>query len=192
MISKTKRVPVEELKQTISYDDTLNLFERKREAISCINPINKNKQNEFMWILEKQTGSPFNEIEWEQDYFNGESQTLCICSKNIELIYTIKHVPTNQSFVVGSECIKKISKNLYNKIFKEKCRVCNSVILDKRTKLGKNNICSYSCNNGIFRFGNNKNKTITEVPKNYCEWLYKQHWVKDTLKELIKTIVLKI
>ena len=192
MISKTKRVPVEELNQTILYDHTLNLFERKHDAIACINPINKNKQHEFLWILEKQTKSPFNENEWKEDYFTGEGNTLCICSKNIELIYTIKHVPTNQSFVVGSECIKKISKNLYNKIFKEKCRVCSSVILDKRTKLGKNNICSYSCNKGIFRFGNNKNKTITEVPKNYCEWLYKQHWVNDTLKELIKTIVLKI
>jgi len=192
MISKTKRVPVEELNQTLSYDHILNLFERKRDATTCINPINKNKQHEFMWILEKQTGSPFNEIEWEQDYFNGESQTLCICSKNIELIYTIKHVPTNQSFVVGSECIKKISKNLYNKIFKEKCRVCNLPILDKRTKLGKNNICSNACKKGIFRFGNHKNKTITEVPKTYCEWLFKQQWVDDTLKELIKTIVLKI
>ena len=192
MISKTKRVPVEELNQTILYDHTLNLFERKHDAIACINPINKNKQHEFLWILEKQTKSPFNENEWKEDYFTGEGNTLCICSKNIELIYTIKHVPTNQSFVVGSECIKKISKNLYNKIFKEKCRVCSSVILDKRTKLGKNNICSYSCNKGIFRFGNHKNKTITEVPKTYCEWLFKQQWVDDTLKELIKTIVLKI
>ena len=189
---KTKRIPVEELKEVISYDNALDLFERKRDAITCINPINKNKQHEFVWILEKQTKSPFNENEWRQHCFTGQEETLCICSKNIKLNYTIKHVPTNQSFLVGSECIKKISKNLYNKIFKEKCRVCNSPILDKRTKLGRINICSNACNKGIFTYGKHYNKTITEVPKTYCEWLYKQHWLDDTLKELIKTIVLKI
>ncbi len=188
-MSSVKRVPVEELSKAISYNPYLHVYERNPTQTKLINPISKNKQDEFLWILEKQTGSIFHEDDWEEQITCQDREGLCICSKNIENIYTIKHKPTSQSFVVGSECIKKISKNLHNKIFKEKCVVCDDPILDKRTILGKKNICSYECDNSILHFGKYKNIPIKKVPVSYLEWLCKQDWCRKNVKDRITEVL---
>ena len=188
-MSSIKRVPVEELSNAISYNPYLHVYERNSNQTKLINPINKNKEDEFLWILEKQTGSIFHEDDWEDQITCQDRKGLCICSKNIQNVYTIKHKPTSQSFVVGSECIKKISKNLYNKIFKDKCVVCDEPILDKRTKLGKKNICSDECDKSILHFGKYKNIPIKKVPVSYLEWLCKQEWCKNNVKDRITEIL---
>lgn len=181
-----KRIPVELLDDVISYNSHLGVYERDATATKCINPVNRNKPCEFLWILEQQTKSPFDEDDWEHEEVNtSQHDALCICSQRITHAYTIKHIPTEQSFLVGSECVRKISKSLYNEIVKEKCVVCAAPILDKRTKLGKKNICSAACNVSILPFGKYKGHELSTIPVSYLEWLYKQEWVSENIKDLI-------
>lgn len=187
------RIPVEELNEVLTYNTHLGVYERDATATKCINPVNRNKPCEFLWILEQQTKSPFDEDDWEHDEVNTcQHDALCICSQKITHSFTIKHIPTDQSFLVGSECVRKISKSLYNEIVKDKCVVCAAPILDKRTKLGKKNICSAACNVSILPFGKYKGQEITTIPISYLEWLYKQDWVSENIKDLITYNVFEV
>ncbi len=180
------KIPVEAINPVISYNSIQDVFQRNNTATKCINPINKGKHDEFLWILQTQTNCIFNADEWEQDDLaTNQDNALCICSQKIEHTFKIKHTPTGYSFIVGSECIKKISKSLYNKFFKPKCAVCGCPILDKRTKLGKKNLCSEACNSSVLPFGKYKNQELSTIPVSYLEWLYKQEWVNAHTKSLI-------
>ena len=186
MQSNPSRVPVHTVNEIISYNSRQNMFERKHEKTKCINPINNSKHYEFLWVLQQQTNCSFNENEWEPDILSPSLEdALCICSQKIRYKYKIKHTPTGQSFLVGSECIKKISKNLYNSVIKPKCIICGNPILNRRTRLGKKNICSVECNSMVMPFGKYKNQNITTVPLSYLEWIYKQDWVNVKLKNMI-------
>jgi len=181
-----KRIPVEAIDQVISYNSIQDVFMRDATATKCINPVSISKHDEFLWILQKQTNCIFNSDEWEQDELaTTQDDALCICSQRIEHTFRIKHTPTGYSFIVGSECIKKISKSLYNSIFKTKCVVCSNPILDRRTKLGKKNLCSENCNSSVLPFGKYKNQELSTIPVSYLEWLYKQEWCSAHTKGLI-------
>lgn len=165
-----KRPPT--VDDAVRYDTASQAYIRKIDNKQLINPIsNKNKQNEFLWIIEKLTGTPFNETEW-----NGietiSDISMCICSQEISHVYLIKHIPSNKQFLVGSQCVKKISTKLAGIITHDKCKKCSEPVMDKRTKYGKLGFCSRECMY-LVPFGKHKGKTIDELPRSYISWMNK-------------------
>jgi hypothetical protein len=180
------KIPVEEIDSVISYNSIQDAFQRKDSATKCINPVSRDKQNEFLWVLEKTTNCKFNESEWEHDQMDSnEEPGLCVCSQQIQYTFKIKHTPTGKAFIVGSECVKKFSQSLYHQLVKPKCVICSTPILDRRTKLGKLNMCSEACSSSVLPFGKYKNQELSTIPVSYLEWLYKQDWVDGRIKNMI-------
>ena len=177
-------------KRYIFNDEVLiqdNGFLRRNEKFkSLINPIEKNKHAEFIYIIEQKTNTKFNEEEWFViDCIPQSLKAYCICSNPIENLYYIKHVPTDLTFLVGSKCISKISTKLYLDMKKSKC-ICGNLILDRREKYGRLGYCSKTCVPLKLNFGKHKGKLITEVDKSYIKWLYGVENLYDDLRENIK------
>ena len=112
----------------------------------------KDHYYEFLWVIENITKEEFDEKNWkvdnqsfDYDYGGGESH--CICCHVIHNSFTITHIPTNNSFEVGSKCVKKVSNELYRRITTKKdlCKTCREPKVDKRTNIGKKGYCSTSC-----------------------------------------------
>jgi len=180
------RIPTELIEDTLVYNSNLEAYQRKDNATKCINPVSKDKQNEFLWLLEKKTNCKFNESEWEHDEMDcHEDPGLCVCSQQIQYTFRIKHTPTGKAFIVGSECVKKFSQSLYHQLVKPKCVICSAPILDRRTRLGKLNMCSEACSSSVLPFGKYKNQELSTIPISYLEWLFKQDWVNDRTKNMI-------
>jgi len=163
-------------KRYIFNDDVLiednGIFKRNEKFKSLINPIEKNKHTEFIYIIEQKTKTKFNEKDW-------------FVINPIENLYYIKHVPTDLTFLVGSKCILKISTKLYLDMIKTKC-ICGNLILDRREKYGRLGYCKKTCMPMKINFGKHKGKLITEVEKSYIKWLYNLENLYDDLKENIK------
>tara|TARA_R100000951_G_scaffold8227_1_gene7470 strand:- start:508 stop:1074 length:567 start_codon:yes stop_codon:yes gene_type:complete len=161
---------------------------RNYNKTHLINPIEKNKEREFIYIIEKKTNEIFNEKNWNAISIispNDSDKSYCICSQKIETLYYIQHIPTELIFAVGSNCVNKISNKLYLDIVKTKC-ICGENILDRRTSSGRLGYCSKKCMPMIIKFGKYKNKLITDIPESYIKWLYKLENIYDDLKENIK------
>ena len=177
-------------KRYIFNDDVLiednGILRRNEKFKSLINPIEKNKHAEFIYIIEQKTNTKFNEEEWFViDCIPQSLKAYCICSNPIENLYYIKHVPTDLTFLVGSKCISKISTKLYLDMKKSKC-ICGNLILDRRNKYGRLGYCSKTCVPLKLNFGKHKGKLITEVDKSYIKWLYGVENLYDDLRENIK------
>jgi dGTP triphosphohydrolase len=86
------------------------------------------KHHEFIFILEyfiNQKLSDTNEEDWEKldweerdpaEVAEVADWRLCICNQDICDLCPILHKPTNKSFIVGNECIKKNIPKLYEKL----------------------------------------------------------------------------
>ena len=116
------------------------------------NDIKKDHYYEFLWVIENITKEEFDEMNWKVDnqsfdYDYGDVGSHCICCHGIHNSYTITHIPTNNSFEVGSDCVKKISNELHRRITTKKdlCKTCREPEVDKRTNVGKEGYCSESC-----------------------------------------------
>jgi hypothetical protein len=112
----------------------------------------KNMKDEFMFILEKVTGKIFNPDEY--DGINNIEQAeegvkaYCICTKQIYNIHKITHIETQTTFQVGSECINKVDcrvGGLYDKITKDRCKICSSLLLNKISQPMRSGYCSNIC-----------------------------------------------
>lgn len=156
----------------VRYDVSVDAYVRRIDATSLINPVsNKNKRKEFIWVIEDITETPFNESEWTGREIESDI-SMCICSQAVCHTYSIHHLPTGQNFLVGSQCVQKISPTLATIITHDKCKKCSSPVLDKRTKFGKLGFCSRKCMY-IVPFGKHKGKTIDELPRSYMAWMNK-------------------
>jgi len=173
-----KRVPVEKLErlpEDAVMDVGTNLFVRKLNEPTPINPISKSKKNEFLWIVEGITKHKFNELEWCGEEIVDDISR-CICSQHIEHAYNIRHKPTGSEFRVGSQCVKKVSQELFDIITHDACKSskCQRPVLDKRTACGKKGYCTESCRlNNTLTFGKYKGYDLKDVPQNYWDWINK-------------------
>ena len=105
------------------------------------------KHHEFIFILEyfiKQKLSDTNEEDWEEldwkkrdpaEVAEDEDWRLCVCNQDICDLCPILHIPTNKSFIVGNECIKKNIPKLYEKLQyqRKQCRQ-QKKLAEKRVK----------------------------------------------------------
>jgi len=141
------------LKDLIEYNKTGKFFKRKTPHREL-----KNKSTQFLKIIEKTIKRKFIPDEWidyhpinEYDLYEiyKDVGTHCICSQSINNLYFIKHIETGKAFQVGSECVKKISIQLFNKLTKKKCKVCDEILMDGRATLAKRGLCSYACESKI-------------------------------------------
>ena len=171
----------------VRYDISVDAYVRRIDATSLINPVcNKNKRNEFIWVIEDITETQFNESEWTGREIESDI-SMCICSQAVCHTYSIHHLPTGHNFLVGSQCVQKISPTLATIITHDKCKKCSEPVLDKRTKCGKLGFCSEECMWKVellsvqdrlkrkYRvpFGKHKGKKIEELPKSYLTWMNK-------------------
>jgi hypothetical protein len=85
------------------------------------------------WCVAK--GYPQGEKDEDEDI------KLCICNHEIDYIHYIQHKRTGIIAAVGSDCVKKVDKNLYKKITKDLCNICEDEPLDKRTIEGREGKC---------------------------------------------------
>ena len=105
------------------------------------------KHHEFIFILEyfiNQKLSDTNEEDWEELFWEERDPAevalvgdwrLCICNQDICDLCPILHKPTNKSFIVGNECIKKNIPKLYEKLqYQKKERRQQKKLAEKRVK----------------------------------------------------------
>ena len=104
---------------------------------------------------------------------------MCLCSTHIDYNYSITHLPTGKQFVVGSECVKKISKDFYKVIKSDRCRVCYEPILDKRPMYGRDGYCSLVCEYPKMKFGKYKGSRIDTLPITYINWFIENVQPRD-------------
>lgn len=166
------------------------IFKRAFETKKRTNTMEK----EFIYILEKQCGSPFAPNDWDpHDYTEYDYDTnkqSCICTHEIKHLYMITHKPTNISFQVGSDCIFKLGDigltQKMHKVIKSRkmreigciCIYCAEPLLDRRKKVQREGFCDKSCMakmNYVIPFGKHKGKLLVELlcMKNdtYLDWV---------------------
>ena len=85
------------------------------------------------------------ETSFEVETYDDDDIINCCCSKIIKQKYLLTHKPTNITFIVGSNCIKKAIPYLSADFFKEKCKQCKIVAINKKTNVGKLGFCSSIC-----------------------------------------------
>lgn len=191
-VSKKKPKPTNEelLDEAVYYDEIKDCWCRCSNTL-C-NPKGKNQAVEFLWVLESITETEFIESEWKNltdgdemsDAITDNNQDgMCICSHPISHSYIITHTPTNNSFEVGCDCVKKISPHLYNVLTKTPCKWCDHPILDRRRIHGRYGYCSKDCYEGCqLWFGKYKGNSILDVPNTYLHWVVRTHQNKPFLK----------
>jgi len=170
-------------------EETPGILMRNPKFKTLINPVQKDKRHELIWIVEKKTKHKWNKAEWALAGILKKHipDSKCICSHSIHDIYFIEHLPTSKIFGVGSECVTKINSKLQPT--KKSCKVCLEPIIDGRTAIAKKECCSYKCllefTKIKFHFGKHKGKHITSEPE-YCKWLLTEDWVYEDLKADIR------
>ncbi len=168
------RIPVERLPQDVVEENGDGRYARRLDALVPVNPVSRrSKKSEFIWIVEGITGQEFNANDWNGCESEGNSK-YCICSQAIEHQYTITHKPTNISFSVGSQCVKKVSQHLYDIITHDQCGAydCSRPVMDKRRKAGRCGYCSDTCHEGsTLSFGKYKDADIQTIPDSYWKWM---------------------
>lgn len=170
---KVKRVPVERLPQDVVEEIGDGHYARRLDALVPVNPVSRSKKSEFIWIVEGITGKEFDSNEWTGKESVGDSK-YCICSQAIEYQYIITHKPTNISFSVGSQCVKKVSQHLYDIITHTPCKAydCTRPVMDKRRKAGRCGYCSDTCHEcSTLTFGKYKDADIQTIPDSYWKWM---------------------
>lgn len=170
---KVKRVPVEWLPQDVVEENEYGQYARRLDALFPVNPVSKSKKNEFTWIVEGITEQEFNEDDWSGYETVGDSK-YCICSQAIEHQYIITHKPTNIKFCVGSQCVKKVSQDLFDLITHPTCVAtgCKDPVMDQRTKHGRCGYCSDTCHeDSTLTFGKYKDVNIRTIPDSYWRWM---------------------
>lgn len=165
--------PQLEFTDAVTFDEKTQRYKRKGDMPSPINPVNKhNKHAEFLWIVESITGEPFiyDNTKWTGKEISNGDCSMCLCSTHIDYNYEITYLPTSKKFIVGSECVKKISKEFYKVIKADRCRVCYEPVLDKRPSHGRDGYCSKTCEYPKMKFGKYKGMRIDTLPLNYIDW----------------------
>ena len=116
------------------------------EFIDALNYLNNNStyhKNEidFWDVPEKSQGDSCCEDEY------CECNMKCVCGHHIRNLYYLQNIEETVTCLVGSECVKKASTDLYNKLVKDKCLICKEVLMDKRKEYQRDGYCSNECYN---------------------------------------------
>lgn len=78
-------------------------------------------------LKEKYDGKDFTHGRCSED----DTEGYCICGKEINNLYFIKHIKTGVEFQVGSKCIEKLDYNLHKKMTAVECQYCGKEICNK-------------------------------------------------------------
>lgn len=195
----------EDLRPLFSYDPVYMCYIR-----NCPQLVTNNMYKEFLYVFEKQYGK-FEEDDYkivactikdevdgldclyEDNPFEGE---LCCCTHPIKNLYYIENIKHKQAWLVGSECVKKVSSTLYEQTRKYKiktqrkregkiCGFCEEPLVDLRKKYQKIGYCDYRCykkSQYKINFGKHKGKILNEFVYTKNGFNYVQ-WVKKVLKD---------
>ena len=112
--------------------------------------------------------------DYDIEFAGDETNDVCICSQPIHHLFYILHIPSGITFKVGSECVHKISRELYLVLTKGACKFCGKGIKDRRRTPCKNGFCGDECYAwGGYRlsFGKNRGTRLSKIPNGYAAWL---------------------
>ena len=160
---------MKKIDEILKYNKKFKYFYRPLENNEQI--FNKNKLTEFTNIIETKLNRPFKADEWTSyipdNICDSEDDEMyrCICSKKIKHLYYIKHIETDISFQVGSECVKKLDNELGLGLTKNKCKICDNFIMDNRKKCSKKDCCSDFCMNKLCKLCD---KPLTNLKYTIC------------------------
>ena len=184
---KKEKIP-QTIDDVVEFDETTQRYKRKDNMSSPINPVNKSKHQEFLWIIENITEEPFvyDNLKWTGREISNGGCGMCLCSTHIDYNYEIAHLPTGKKFIVGSECVKKISKDFYKVIKADRCRVCYEPVLDKRPSHGRDGYCSKECEFPKMKIGKHKGQRIDTLPLYYINWFIENIVIRDEKTKKIK------
>jgi hypothetical protein len=117
----------------------------------------------------------------------------CICGQHIYKLYYINNKAIKDTIygdlfpkitcLVGSCCVQKTSttNELYNRLTKDRCKVCDETLLDRRKEFQKDGYCSQKCSwwpkCGKWPIAKGKTTTYHDLCKTnikYAEWCLKK------------------
>ena len=167
------------------------------EFLDALNYLNNNRdyhENEINFWVEDENIDVCQGDDCCEEVDYCDCNKKCICGHHIRKLYYIQNIEDTISCLVGCCCIKKVSEDLYSRLTKEKCKVCNATLMDRRLKYQNNDYCSKDCSNwnlcGKWTITLRGEKTtyfdlITTNPKG-AEWCYTKLSLKPPLKYYIE------
>ena len=189
-ISKPEK-PVKTIWDAVAYTD--GYYRRKTTAVKPCRPFDpikdtasQIKHSELLWIIEGVTDCSFNYNPdiWTGDVWEQEDSSMCLCSQKVKHNFVIIHIPSDKKFIVGSECIKKVSPALHKAILSGKCKICSKPALDRRCTHGREGYCSKECMPSKMPFGKYKGIRLDAIPIDYMEFLIKKFTHSKLMEEL--------
>ena len=99
--------------------------------------------------------------------------------------------PEHDTFIVGSECIKKVSPDFYKAILADKCKTCQSPVPSKRPTFGREGYCCKECMPEKIKFGKHKGTRLDALPMDYMKFLVSKFAPSPLMEELKKMIEFK-
>jgi hypothetical protein len=155
-------------------------------------------QTEFMWVIETQFGS-FISTDWiavEVDDISDQIDSHCICTHSISNLFYITHIPSDMTFQVGSECVRKLNTELdeglgtilkkrRNKKKGNTCHYCDEPLIDLRRVYQRDGYCNRQCYakmSYVVPFGKHSGKILVEL---ICTKIGRSYtnWVKQMIKQ---------
>jgi len=193
------------LRQLFYYNPITDCYIRHND-----NKLTSNYSTEFLYVFQTQYGE-FNENDYKVVGYNIKNESdalfdgyvdnpnegsICCCTHPIKNFYYIQNIKHNQTWLVGSECVKKVSYYLYQQTLKYKkqhermaegriCGYCENVLIDLRKKIQKKGYCDINCyrkSQYKINFGIHKGKILNEFVYTKKGFDYIQ-WVKSVLKK---------
>ena len=165
------------------------------------NDTSENMKKTFNQCLFAIIGKSFVPDDWTNGIkgYEDDNTNYCICGHVIHNLFFIKHKPTGVQVQVGSECVKKIDKNLYKRITSDNfCLLCDDAI-GKKLTIHKQGFCSDTCkkNNPIGTwtcyFNKHKGLTYNDIFKKDRQYFKILLDNVDTLHDSIKNwIIIKL
>jgi len=116
-------------------------------------------------------------------YCLDETYEYCVCGHKIKYNHTATCVETGKSFIVGSDCIETVCKEMSYKLFR-KCQICKEPASSKSS-----NLCTTckkmvtSCDKNV---GEGKYSTLPyrAVPQDYKDFIRKSTYLGKELSKL--------
>jgi len=101
------------LQSVLEYDDEDVMIRNNKEMTMT------SMTKEFVYVLSNLFHN-WDKSEWKAIEYYKRDNAYCICSKKIENICLIEHIPTETYIQVGCDCVKKINKKTYKEMMKLK------------------------------------------------------------------------
>ena len=190
--------PLKTIWDAVAYTD--GLYRRRADAVRPCRPFDPEhdtasqiKHKELLWIIEGVTGENFNFNPriWTGDVWYQEDSSMCLCSQTVKHNFIINHIPSRKKFIVGSECIKKVSPDFYKAILADKCKICQSPVMSRRPMHGREGYCSQECMPEKIKFGKHKGTRLDALPVDYMKFLVSKFAPSPLMEQLKQMIEFK-